>query len=179
MVHECNQEIFKDISWFEWLYQVSNYWNVKSIWKYKSCKNWLLKKSWNYEWVSLCKNWLTKRYTLHRLVAQAFLWLDIKDFKSIVMHLDDNPYNNNVNNLKIWTQKENIIDCANKWRLNQSIWEQRYNCKITDVNVKKLISTYLEWWYTQIILWKKYWIWQDQVSRLINKKRREYLFKNN
>ena len=35
-----NEEIWKDIPWYEWLYQASNLWNIKSLisWKEKILK---------------------------------------------------------------------------------------------------------------------------------------------
>jgi HNH endonuclease len=49
-----------------------------------------------------------KCYYLHRLVAWAFLGLDLADTKQIVMHLDNNPRNNRVTNLRIGTWSENM-----------------------------------------------------------------------
>lgn len=50
----------------------------------------------------------------HRLVAEAYI--PNPDNLPVVMHLDDNPLNNNVSNLKWGTTLDNIHDCINKGR---------------------------------------------------------------
>lgn len=47
------------------------------------------------------------RKKAHQLIAEAFLGPK-PDEKSVVLHLDDNPLNNRVDNLKWGTQKENL-----------------------------------------------------------------------
>jgi hypothetical protein len=122
-------EIWKDITWYEWKYQVSNLWNLKSLWrireyylKWKKIKylqplkilklndfNW-------YKSIELSKTKRRNKYYVHRLVAQAFLWLDISDKKTLVCHKDDNRKNNKVENLFLWTHKDNMQDMIKKWR---------------------------------------------------------------
>jgi len=53
---------------------------------------------------------------VHRLVASAFLGLDISNSSMVVMHKDDNPKNNKLYNLAIGSQKDNIADAKNKGR---------------------------------------------------------------
>ena len=69
-------EIWKDIKGYNWKYQISSLWNVKSLnynhsWKEKLLKNEIL-KSW-YINISLCKFWKVKRFLVHRLVCLTFL----------------------------------------------------------------------------------------------------------
>lgn len=118
-------EIWRDIPWYEWYYKVSNLWNI-----YSFRKKWLLKERitiW-YAYVALSKNFIRKEYRNSRLVAQSFLWLDIEftDAKTsmCVCHKDDNPRNNNVNNLFLWTNRDNVIDKIKKWRWNYNSWEK-------------------------------------------------------
>ena len=66
--------------------------------------------------ILLCKNSKYKRYYVHRLVAQAFLKLDMSNKMMCVCHKNDDPTNNNVNNLFLWTHKDNNRDMHNKWR---------------------------------------------------------------
>lgn len=115
------KEIFKDIPWYEWIYQVSNTGKIRSfkngrwwIWNSKILSPWKIKS--NYLFVVLSLNWNTKQILVHRLVWQSFLWLDINNKKIFVCHKDDNPLNNNVNNLFLWTQSDNMQDCISKWR---------------------------------------------------------------
>lgn len=128
-------EVWKDIPGYEGLYQVSNLWRVFSIWTKPSTKsrwrlfNWrksrILKDriSW-IMWhisVALVKNWVRKDIWVHRLVASAFLWLELFSFTCpktslCVCHKDDNPKNNCVNNLFLWTNWDNHRDMLKKWR---------------------------------------------------------------
>lgn len=69
-------------------------------------------------------------FYVHRLVAYA--WLDKKPYQNHVMHLDDNPLNNCVDNLRWGTHSDNMQDAVNKGRNtpgpvrkydNDLIWE--------------------------------------------------------
>lgn len=126
-----NMEIWKDIPEYEWLYQVSNLWNVKSLWNGNSNnskeKNLSPRRSraWQSN-VMLCKNATEKRYSISRLVAQWFLWLDISNTKICVCHkkedLDDKwMLYNGADNLFLWTHAENMHDMVKKWRSPRSL----------------------------------------------------------
>lgn len=126
------EEIWKDIPWYEGLYQVSNLGRVKSItrerynWAKRIYKEKILKfwKRWHYLKMCLYKNNKSKSITVHRLVAQAFLWLEISNLKILVCHKDDNPINCNLDNLFLWTHKDNTQDMMKKWRnLFYKEWE--------------------------------------------------------
>lgn len=120
-------EIWKDIKWYEWKYQVSNYGRVKSFtnnrhWvldnKWKILKPW--KRRWWYSAVNLWKLNEYKSYLTHRLVWQSFLWLDINNSKIFVCHknelLIDGELDNSVNNLFLWTHQDNMNDMVKKGR---------------------------------------------------------------
>ena len=51
-----------------------------------------------------------KVYKNHRIIAYAFLGLDINNPKQIIDHIDKNRQNNNVNNLRIVTSQENSFN---------------------------------------------------------------------
>ena len=51
---------------------------------------------------------LEKKVTVHRLVGNAFL--ENPDNKKIIDHIDNNPANNNVKNLRFCSQKENLYN---------------------------------------------------------------------
>lgn len=99
------EEIWKDIKGYEELYQVSNLGNVKSV--RKKLKPYKREKNSKYLRVSLTKNKKTKKFYIHRLVAEVFLEFDINS-KLQIDHIDNNTYNNNINNLQILTQKDNV-----------------------------------------------------------------------
>ena len=132
------REIFRDVKWYESHYQVSNLWNVKTkqrevrVWKnFRTVKSIILKSVYirKYENVFL-SNGSSKRYKVHRLVAQAFLWLDINDPDVVVRHKDDKTYNNYSRNLKLWTQIQNMQD---------KIWK-KYQKKKVSTKKKKWIT---------------------------------------
>lgn len=102
-----NKEVWKDIKGYEGLYQVSNLGNVKSLDRTITRKNGIsqhinekLLSKWigEYVYVILYKNGLGKTYTIHSLVAEAFVFKG-KD-NSIVNHKDENKHNNEVSNLE-------------------------------------------------------------------------------
>ena len=103
------EEIWKDIEEYEGLYQVSNYGNIKAFYYKGKRHQTLLRKSvgkLGYEMVGLNKNGVHKTFTVHRLVAQAFI--PNPDNKPCIDHINTNKTDNRVNNLKWCTQKENI-----------------------------------------------------------------------
>ena len=95
------KEEWKDIEGFEGYYQVSNMGNVKSLNYNKTGKEKIM-KTWDsgqgYQKVQLCKDGKSKTYTVHRLVATAFL--ENPDNLPVINHKDENPKNNNVDNLE-------------------------------------------------------------------------------
>ena len=94
------KEIWKDIKGYEGLYQVSNLGRVKSKRKILS------PSKGEYLKVVLSKNGVEKVYTIHRLVAKAFI--DNFENKPQVNHKDENKHNNVVDNLEWVTNKENM-----------------------------------------------------------------------
>lgn len=109
-----NKEIWKDISGYEEMYQVSNLGNVKSLTREitnrnakQQIKERLLKQNdkGGYLFVVLSKGGKIKSFAVHRLVAEAFI--PNPENKLQVSHLDENPLNNNALNLAWATAKEN------------------------------------------------------------------------
>lgn len=115
-------EVWKDITGFENLYQVSNYGRVKRLSrkiynkgllknkKYFYCKEIILKNSTvskGYKGVTLVKNGKRYHKKVHRLVAIEFI--PNIDNKPQINHIDCNKANNMVNNLEWCTNSENQI----------------------------------------------------------------------
>ena len=86
------------------LYQVSNYGRIKSLrGKEKILKSYNAK---GYCYIILCKNGKRKHFQVHRLVA--FMFIPNNDLnKTIIDHIDTNPKNNHVSNLRWCTYSEN------------------------------------------------------------------------
>ena len=76
----------------------------------------------NYISIMVYNKWDSKRYLIHRIVAKAFLWLDIDNQNIHVCHKDDNPENNYLSNLMLWDAKSNILDASMKNRMKSKLW---------------------------------------------------------
>ena len=111
-------EIWKDVPDYEGLYQVSNLGRVKSLPKSikrkGNCKIITKEKilklcpdTAGYYRVSFFKNNKIKQYSIHKLVAMAFLNHTPCRYKEVINHIDFNIQNNNINNLEVVSMREN------------------------------------------------------------------------
>lgn len=113
------KEIWKDISNYEGLYQVSNLGNIKSLDRYvnykikdtkrliKSQNKKLTLNKKGYLKVTLFKNGKGETREVQRLVAEAFI--PNPENKPQVNHINGNKTNNNIENLEWCTCKENTL----------------------------------------------------------------------
>ena len=102
-------EVWRDIKGYEGLYQVSNLGNVKSLNYGNRGKEQIMKPtllSTGYFQAILTKNKIHKKYSVHRLVADAFL--SNPDNLPCINHKDENPSNNVVENLEWCTYSYNV-----------------------------------------------------------------------
>ena len=157
------KEVWKDIKDYEGLYQVSNLGNVKSIDKIIKRKNGIeqhfkekIINKWNsnYAYVNLSKNGKGKTYTIHRLVAQAFI--DNPNNYPCVNHKDENKKNNNVNNLE-W--------CDYKYNNNYNFKMNKIRDKLINGKLSKKVIQY-DMNDNLIKLWKS----TMQIERCLNYK---------
>lgn len=135
--------MIKPIPWYKF-YSISDDWIVY----YKGIEKEQNTTSKKYKRVYI--KW--KHILINRLVALIYLW-DIE--WKVVMHLDDNPSNNCVSNLRIGSQKDNIQDMINKWRnklYGKFTW-------ITPNEKKEILSLWLS---TKEIV-EKYWIHRNTI----------------
>ena len=153
-IQNLDGEIWKDIPDYEGYYQVSNFSRVKSLNRYinlnniiKKIKERILKqfvyKSKNsYTSVIFSKNGIHKRYSVHRLVAFAF----IENFKNKphINHKNSVKYDNRVENLEWCTPLENMKHAYDNNLVNIPRGENRPNAKLTNkkvVEIRKLYAT--------------------------------------
>lgn len=139
-------EIWKDIYFIEngieydyrGLYQVSNHGRVKSLGNGNSnfSKERILKPFSNggrYYRICLCKESKEKKFLIHRLVAHMFLG-DFYFNGAEVDHIDNNIFNNHVDNLK-W--------CDHKENQNNSLTKKRHTKQRTGISSNgQLIARY-------------------------------------
>lgn len=110
-------EIWRDIKGYEGLYQISNEGKVKSLPREWKCarnesgnrhRNEIIMSPQlrlNYYRVRLVKDGVGKNKSVHRLVAETFI--DNPDKKPVIDHINGNPIDNRVENLRWCTQEEN------------------------------------------------------------------------
>lgn len=164
------EEIWKDIIWYEWLYQVSNLGNIKSLERYKNYnthivynKERILKfntSNW-YSKVTLYKWKLRKHILVHRLVAIHFI-LDI-NIKLEVNHIDWNKQNNRVENLEWCTRSENQIHCFKNWLQKQIKWSDNFKIKISQYYNNTFIKTY----NSILQASKETWICESSIRKVL------------
>lgn len=125
----------------------------------------LLKKS-GYLCVRLNGNKGKRQFGIHQLVAMVYI--PNPNNYPLVMHLDDNPTNNKVENLKWGTYIMNTRDAISKGRLRLK-GENNPNAKLSDSQVNKIRKLYYDGGYTQVYLAKKFKVAKVQISRIIRK----------
>lgn len=112
-----HEEIWKDISGYEGLYQISNLGRVKSLPRIRIgkgipyiTKGKILKNSpgatGGYLRVNLCKNYKQTFFYVHRLVADAFI--PKIEGKNVVNHINGLKTDNRVENLEWSTIEDNL-----------------------------------------------------------------------
>lgn len=108
-------EEWRDIAGYEGQYQISNLGKVRSLDRYVKCNGFNLIKGqlmkpkidkYGYFQISLCKNCKYKSFTIHRLVAQAFL--PNPDNLPQINHINECKWDNTVWNLEWCNSKYNI-----------------------------------------------------------------------
>lgn len=101
--------MWKNILGYEGKYEVSSSGQVRSMRYNNTSKIKILSQKTNrggYQQVTLCSNGKTRTFSVHRLVAQAFLPNYSDDTQ--VNHIDCDKKNNAVSNLEMCTQQENM-----------------------------------------------------------------------
>lgn len=165
-------EIWKDIPEWEWYYQASTRWRIRSLdrivnnaWK-EVKRKWKILAPWDnkkkYLIVILCRDWENHTKKVHRLALITFKGLH----KTLDQcnHIDWNKQNNNIWNLEwtnnSWNQKHSYEVL---WRKSRDMnWWKNPNAKqVWQYDIDwKLISKY----DTQTQAMKKTWIKQALIS---------------
>lgn len=137
-------EEWRDIEGYEGLYQVSDTQKVKSLGRFEDGHYWngeinasyyrkekILKQKTDlngYSVVVLYKNKKPKAHFVHDLIAKAFI--PNQNNYPFIDHIDGNPSNNSINNLRWCTQKMNM---------NNPITRKRLVAAKTELNGRKVV----------------------------------------
>jgi hypothetical protein len=137
------KEIWKDLKYYEGVYQVSNLGRVKSLHRKRRARGYIRErilkpqlKSNGYIRVSLWKNGQGELFWVHILVAKTFI-LNINN-KPEVNHKDGIRSNNEVENLEWVTYSENIQHSYDKLGRVAPKGEKSGMSKLTEEDVAKI-----------------------------------------
>lgn len=133
------KEIWKPINGYEGYYEISNLGNVKSVKRFyrlkengkeievkEKCINPFISSG--YSRVSLTKNGKSKKYSVHRIVAEAFI--PNPNNLPLVNHKDETRNNNCVNNLEWCTHSYNINYGTTIERISKSVIQSKATRKV-------------------------------------------------
>ncbi len=139
-------EIWKDISCFEGVYQISTHGRIRRFYTnvgigYKILNPWIGRKT-GYRRVDLCFNG-TKRKKVHQLVLETFV--GPRRHKLEGRHLDGNRQNNRLDNLRWGTRSENQQDRA----IHGTTSRGKANTKLTLAQVTDIRQLLISSKYTQ------------------------------
>lgn len=156
------------IKWFK-KYEISPYWKVRSLSYNKTNEVRLLKpNNWYYSlhWVDWVKN-----IKISRLVAQAYLRLDITNKDICVLHKDCDRTNNKANNLLLWTHWDGQKHYLSQ---NKMITHKKRRSNPDYINQTKEIMK-LKWrGLTLTAISEIVWLSTSYISLISNWKRRVY-----
>jgi len=144
-------ELWKSIPGYEGIYEVSNLGRVRSLDRLRKNPNGMAKFKGriitgnhggkHYFQVALHKDGRKQYYSVHRLVAEAFI--PNPDNKPQVNHIDGNKQNNVYTNLEWATPSENILHSF-RTGLNPCSGEKNVNAKLNPDIIAKIRSEYIK-----------------------------------
>jgi hypothetical protein len=141
-------------------YEISDLGEVRRIGSIKLLKQETLKGNHPYQFIGLSAAGKQKKFSVHRLVLQAFVGPCPDGCEC--MHLDDNPKNNKLKNLKWGTVKENRSTIKRKG-------EHGSNSKLTTEQVL-IIRELVSYGNKQTLLAKDFNVTQAAISNMVTRR---------
>lgn len=163
--------MWKAIKLFKW-YEISRIGEIRSKSYNKTNQVKILKQN---NWYCMLHNkWKVKNIKVWRLVAQAFMWLNIEDKNQCVIHKDWNKMNNRMGNLKLWTR----WDWQRHYLNNNNLitHKERRGSAIYKMQTEDIIRLKNEW-HTLSKISEEIWLSVSYISMICNWKRRVYKHK--
>lgn len=136
------KEFWKDIHGYVGSYQISDMGRVKSSIRWNGTLERILRQSTKKDGhlhVCLYKNKKGKTHLVHALVLQTFI--RPRQRGEECRHLDGNPRNNRLNNLRYGTHKENMEDCSRHGGFPDRRGSKNVRAKLTPdqvISIRKL-----------------------------------------
>lgn len=162
-------EIWKNIDWLDWYYQVSSLWNVRAVRfnsKWEIIESQMLRQYLHTYLYFVMKRGVNKRVYIHRLVAQYFV--NNPDKKTIVNHKNWIKTDNRAENLEWCTYSENNLHAYRVlWRKSQW-WHHWKLWKLNHLS-KKVWQYDLQWNFIQNFgsireAWRLTWVNNGHIS---------------
>lgn len=170
-------EIWMDVKGYEGLYQVSDLGSIKRTSdQYGRIVNRILinsTKQCGHLCVTLSFKGKTKTRLVHHLVLEAFIGL--RPVGTECRHLDGNPANNKLNNLKWGTRSENVEDAMKHGTFslpprNDLEGSKSSSAKLNDNKIIEIRKLHAEGMSDTEIA-KKYGVCRQTINTIINNKR--------
>jgi hypothetical protein len=142
-----NNTEWKPVVGYEGLYEVSNKGEIKSVRKQRLMKPILSKRG--YLRIELNKSGIGRIYSVHRLVAIAFI--DNPLCKKEVNHINGIKHDNNTNNLEWCTRQENARHSwDNKLQVVTDLHRKTASLNLTKINSKQVIDLFTGIFYDSL-----------------------------
>lgn len=169
---DLSNEVWKDISGYENIYQISNLGRVKSLKRelknQHGKSNIIMKQRKNrdgYLRVNLKKDNKMKIVNIHRLVAIHFIE-NITQLP-VVNHIDGDKNNNTANNLIWCTAQENTIHAFKNGLTSINKGEKSKSAKLTENDVRNIYQKYFDKKISPSLIAKKYGVSRRCIEKII------------
>lgn len=177
------QEVFKPITGYEKLYEVSNYGRIKSLGKSWSTKgkgrrtktDTILAHSNNsgYRRVTLSNNSSKKSFSVHTIVAKEFC--ENPNKLPIVNHKNSKRDDNYFENLEWTTYKGNAVHAFNSGTRLGRKGELHHNVRYSERDIRIIRKLYLDGKYSQREIAEMFEDYQSNICRIIGGKRWQHI----